>query len=261
MNLKTCMFTESDCYKAGRTVTPKGVMVHSTGADNPRLARYVQPDDGLLGDNPNGNHWNRPGVSKCVHAFIGRAADGTVAVYQTLPWDRRGWHCGGAGNDTHISFELCEDALEDEDYFRRVYDAAVELTAHLCRTFSLDPLADGVVIDHREGHLRGIASAHGDVAHWFSRFGKTMDDFRAAVAEHLAEDTAQAEFDRRMDGWLARRAALPPALWSETDRAWAVETGLFRGDGAGELAWKSFCTREELAALLHRLQETGGETV
>lgn len=27
---------------------PQGVMIHSTGAENPNLRRYVQPDDGTL---------------------------------------------------------------------------------------------------------------------------------------------------------------------------------------------------------------------
>ena len=31
--------------------SPCGVMVHSTGANNPYLRRYVQPDDGELGKN------------------------------------------------------------------------------------------------------------------------------------------------------------------------------------------------------------------
>ena len=63
-------------------------MVHSTGANNPWLKRYVGPDDGLLGKNQYNNHWNQPMDREvCVHAFIGKLADGTVATYQTLPWD------------------------------------------------------------------------------------------------------------------------------------------------------------------------------
>ena len=34
-------------------------MVHSTGANNPYLRRYVQPDDGELGKNRYDNDWNR----------------------------------------------------------------------------------------------------------------------------------------------------------------------------------------------------------
>lgn len=175
------LLTENDCYQKGETIVPKGVMIHSTGANNPWLRRYVGPDDGLLGENQYGNHWNRPGVSACVHAFIGRRADGTVDTYQTLPWNYRGWHCGRSGNDTHISFEICEDGLADEDYFRQTYQAAVELTAYLCHTYDLDPMVPGVVVDHAEGNDLGIASGHSDVRHWWSRFGVTMDDFREDV--------------------------------------------------------------------------------
>ena len=61
----------------------------------------------------------------CTHAFIGKLADGSVATYQTLPWDTRGWHCGsgsnGSANDTHISFEICEDGLTNSEYFSQVY--------------------------------------------------------------------------------------------------------------------------------------------
>lgn len=48
LDLHKCLLTENDCYKAGRKIVPKGVMVHSTGANNPNLRRYVGPDDGLL---------------------------------------------------------------------------------------------------------------------------------------------------------------------------------------------------------------------
>lgn len=181
MKLHELIFTKNDCYKAGRKITPKGVMVHSTGANNPNLKRYVGPDDGLLGQNQYNNHWNMSGISKCVHAFIGKLADGSVATYQVLPWNHRGWHCGADGNNTHISFEICEDGLTDADYFGKVYREAVELTAFLCKKYNLDPLADGVVICHAEGHSRGIASNHGDVLHWFPKHGKSMDAFRNDV--------------------------------------------------------------------------------
>ena len=71
MNLHTLFLKNNACYKAGRTIAPRGIMVHSTGANNPRLSRYIAPDDGLIGKNIGGNHWNtdKPGginVSCCV---------------------------------------------------------------------------------------------------------------------------------------------------------------------------------------------------
>lgn len=186
MNLNKLIFTENDCYKAGRKIKIKGIMVHSTGANNPDLKRYVGPDDGKLGKNIYDNHWNQPmDRNVCVHAFIGKLSDGTIATYQTLPWDHRGWHAGGAANDTHVSFEICEDNLKDAKYFNAVYKEATELCDYLCRLYSLDPLKDGVIIGHYEGHQRGIASNHGDPRHWFSRFNKSMDDFRRDVKDLL----------------------------------------------------------------------------
>lgn len=190
MNLKKLLLTNNNCYKAGKALTVKGIMVHSTGANNPNLKRYVGPDDGLLGQNQYNNHWNTAlpgGRQVCVHAFVGKLADGTIATYQTLPWNMRGWHGGsgskGSVNDTHIGFEICEDGLTDATYFNKVYKEAAELCAMLCKEYNLNPLADGVIIGHYEGYSRGLASNHGDPKNWFPKHGKSMDTFRTYVSE------------------------------------------------------------------------------
>ena len=209
MNLRKQLLTKNDCYKSGRKITPKGVMVHSTGANNPNVKRYV-PGDEVIGKNTNANHWDRSGVEKCVHAFIGKFANGSVGTVQTLPWDYRGWHCGkgtkGSGNDTHISFEICEDALTDSNYFKAVYQEAVELTATLCKQYNLDPTKDGVVICHSEGNKRGIASNHGDVMHWFSKHGKSMDDFRKDVKAAITPVSNSSKRYRVQVGVFSSRA-------------------------------------------------------
>lgn len=191
MNLHKLIFTKNECYKAGKKITPKGIMVHSTGANNPMLNRFVGPDDGLLGENKYGNHWNQPMDRKiCCHAFIGKLADGTVATYQVLPWNHRGWHGAsgskGSCNDTHIGFEICEDGLTNAAYFNQIYREAIELCAMLCEMYNL---TEKDIIDHREGHALGIASNHGDVKHWFSKHGKSMDTFRAEVKQLLEAET------------------------------------------------------------------------
>lgn len=195
MNLRKCMATNNQCYKNAKKMTVKGIMVHSTGANNPNLKRYVQPDDGLLGVNPNGNHFNTltPGGRKvCVHAFIGKLKDGSIATYQIMPWDWVAWHSGGgskgyAYNMGYIGFEICEDDLTDRTYFNKVYQEAVELCIYLCKQYGLD---ENDIICHSEGHKKGIASNHGDVMHWFPKHGKSMDTFRADVKAGLT-GTAQ----------------------------------------------------------------------
>jgi len=181
MKLHKLILTKNACYKAGKTITPKGIMVHSTGANNPWLKRYVGPDDGLLGNNQYNNHWNQDkpdGRHVCVHAFIGKVEDGTIATYQTLPWNYRGWHAGGSANNTYIGFEICEDGLSDSTYFDKVYREAVELCVYLCKLYGL---TEENILCHSEGYKKGIASNHGDVMHWFPRHGKSMDVFRADV--------------------------------------------------------------------------------
>ena len=197
-------------------------------------------------------------MGACVHAFIGRLADGSIAAYQTLPWTMRGWHCGGTGNDTHISFEICEDKLADKGYFRATYQAAVELTAYLCRRFNLNPLADGVVLCHSEGYRRGIASNHADVMHWWKKFGVDMDDFRAAVAaklrggEHdLTEQQVRAIVREELAAAQAARDKLPVSGWAAENLERAKAAGIT--DGARPQGW---CTRQEAALMILSQRET-----
>lgn len=251
MRLRKQYLTKNDCYRAGRTIRPQGVMIHSTGSNNPFVARYV-PGNDVIGWNQYGNDWDRPGLEKCAHAFVGKFADGGVGTVQTLPWNRRGWHCGrgknGSANDTHISFEICEDGLEDASYFKAVYQEAVELTAMLCREHNLDPLADGVVICHKEGYHRGIASNHGDVLHWFPKFGKTMDDFRADVARWMEgedETVTYEQWKEYMDRYLAERAELPANEWAQAGLEQAKVKGITDGTRP-----QSFATRQEVALMV-----------
>lgn len=194
-------FTESDCYKKGTRIKPCGVQVHSTGANNPWLKRYVGPDDGRLGPNPNGNTHNRPGRDVCASAYIGKLKDGTVAVYQTLPWNYKCWLSGSGKNGNantlgYIGFEICEDNCENQDYFDEVMEQAVLLTAYLCQQIDVDPWTvvketpDGpayAVMDHAELHNVGLASNHGDIGLWLKKYGYRFNDFREWVRAAMNE--------------------------------------------------------------------------
>lgn len=277
MNLHKLILTKNECYKRGVPITPIGVMVHSTGANNPNLRRYIQPDDGLLGTNNAGNHFNQPrpgGRKVCVHAIIGKLADGSIATYQTLPWAMRGWHSGtgpkgSANNMGYIGFEICEDGLTDPVYFKKVYREAVELTAYLCKLYKLNPKKDGVIICHSEGHTRGIASNHGDVMHWFPKHGKSMDTFRADVVKEMSNSTNDREKEEGDDmdikkfleqltpemcysimaEAMAYAAKQAEPEWSQKEGHWseATKKGLVNGS-----APEGYVKRDELAAVLGR---------
>lgn len=189
-------FTNSDCYKTAPSRKAEGVQVHCTVSGNPYLKRYVQPDDGRLGKNKYGNSHNRPGVTVCANAYIGKLEDGTVAVYQTLPWDKRTWLSGNGSKDNanklgYIGFETC-CVLNDEAYFKdAVMDKAVKLVAYWCVLFGFKPFEEGPcslrVMDHSELHRAGYASNHADITNWLKVYGYTMNDFRNAVEKVLKE--------------------------------------------------------------------------
>ena len=269
MKLYHQFLSNNDCFRSGKTMIPTGVMIHSTGANNPCVSRYV-PGDEILGRNTAGNHWDQSNaqwkakfgvpLNKCVHAFVGKLADGSVGVVQTLPWATRGWHAGGSANETYIGFEICEDGLEDVDYFAEVYRTAAQLAAHLCGQFGLDPEQDGAVICHAEGYRRGIASNHADVEHWFSRFGVTMEDFRKDVRAIMDGEVLQAEREEFADSFEHYRKNLQDndhGQWSTQALEWAKEHGLFSGapgeDGQPNYMWEDFVTREQLAVILYKL--------
>lgn len=196
------ILTKNNCYKTGRKQKIRGGMLHSTGANNPFLSRYL-PNDGIVGPNRYNNHWNQPkpgGRNVCVHGFIGKDKDDRVRTYQTLDWNHVAWHSGrgrrGSANTMgYFGIEMCEDDLNDRDYFLECYRQAVELFAHIFTIEKL-PVNETTIIDHSEGHKMGIASNHGDVMHWFRRHGKTMDDFRADVKKEMAKDNTHITINK-----------------------------------------------------------------
>ena len=202
-----CMMTQSTCYKGTGTMEVKGVLWHSTGANNPWLKRYVQPDDNasnkdellrLLGTNPNRNDWNHISIEAGLNAWIGKLADGTMATVQTMPWNYRPWGCGagnrGSCNNGWIQFEICEDSLGDQAYFNAVYQEACEFTAYICKMYGIDPngsvsfggVSVPTILCHQDSYKLGLGSNHADVYHWFNRYGKTMDDVRSDVSRLLS---------------------------------------------------------------------------
>lgn len=187
MKIIESILTKNPCYKSGRKIEVKGLMLHSIGVPQPDATVFVK-------------RWNDSDYDDaCVHGFID-ANDGTV--YQTLPWNHRAWHCGGAGNNTHIGVEMCEpdcikytsgasftcsNKTKARSMATTTYNAAVELFAFLCKTYNLNPLQKGVIISHKEGCAMGIASNHGDPEHLWSQLGMkyTMDTFRNDVSKAI----------------------------------------------------------------------------
>ena len=280
-----CIMDNSTCYKGTSTMSVKGILWHSTGVNNPDLKRYVQPSEhdpnyhplmAKLGKNAYGNDWNHETVQAGVNAWIGKLADGTIASVQTLPWNYKPWGCAsgsrGSCNNGWIQFEICEDRLDDKKYFEKVYKEACELTAYLCKMYNLDPkgtvnmngIKVPVILCHSDSYKLGFGNNHGDILHWFSKYGKTMKDIRNDIAQIInnspeaevilpeEEEMTQEQFNIMMNNWIAEQAKKPASDWSKEFRDWGEKNNLVSGDTNGDMMYKKFLTREEFITVLYR---------
>ncbi len=177
------------CFKAAQKMpggSPAGIIVHSTGANNPNLWRYVNAPE-ICGENPYKTYYDRPDWAACPHVVIGKDKDGKVRAAKILPYTICCWNAGKGSkgsynfNPAYIQYEICEDALDDPNYFAEAFELAAKLTARLMKNYNI-PLEN--VISHKEAHARGYASNHGDPENWLGKFGKDMDWFRSLVADN-----------------------------------------------------------------------------
>ena len=302
---KVCMMTNSTCYQQTNEMQIVGILVHSTGANNPTLKRFVQPSpedpnyETLLeeiGKNLYNNSWNQITHYAGLNAWIGKMADGSITTLQTMPWHYRPWGCGtgkkGSCNTGWIQFEICEDGLTDANYFNGVYEEAIQLMAYLCKKYDLDPNGyveayNGdqipVILCHADSYKLGYGSNHGDVNHWFPKFGKSMETMRQDIAKLLAEDAeankpapaptpvvppvvetpvvntqstgiTQEQFNQMMNVYL-ETIALQDATWEGAAMDWAQSNGLIQGDEHSRTMPKKFMTRGEIMTVLQRFKD------
>lgn len=224
INIVEAIVTANKCYQTGAPLTPRGIMLHSVGCAQPSAAVFARSF----------NQYQPGGASVCVHAFV--QADG--AVYQTMPWETIAWHCGGSANSTHIGVEMTEPSAgmtyaEAAEQIAGTYHTAVELFAALCKQYGLDPLADGVIIGHAEGHRRGVASNHADPELLWRTYdmGYTMDGFRADVAEAMAAKNT----DKEDDDMIRYTTIDDVPGWARGTVKEMMDAGLISGTGGGNL--------------------------
>lgn len=222
MNLHQYVLTANPCYKAGRTITVKGLMLHSVGCPQPDPMVFIR-------------NWNSASYDRAyVHGFIGGAE-----VYETLPMlsipgkAHRGWHGGGSSNNTHIGVEMCEpscikytggasftctDKAKAVAFVEQTTQSAVELFAKLYKFHGLDPLAPGVIISHAEGYKLGIATNHGDPERLWRGLGMdcTMDKFRAAVAAEMEDDMTKEQVLEIIKEYEAKKAPRTPETGAQS---------------------------------------------
>lgn len=248
-----CMQTQSTCYTGTKEMEIRGVLWHSTAANNTTLKRYVQPSDDdpnkdelleLLGKNKYNNDWNHITRQAGLNCWVGTLADGSVTTIQTMPWNYRPWGCGsgknGSCNSGWIQFEICEDDTTSKEYFMRAYKEACQITAYLCKEFNIDPFGtvevvsmadDSTIIEvptilcHQDSYKLGLGSDHSDIYHWFPKFGKSMETVREDVAALMGVSKPEPEKPIIYKYWVRKTwedAASEVGAYVELDEAKAA---------------------------------------
>ena len=130
-------------------------------------------------------------------------------------------------------------------------------------TVSYNGIQVPTILCHADSSKLGLGSNHGDINHWFPKFGKSMETVRSDVAAIMAgnneiifndeddENMTQEKFNELANNWIASLAA-QPATWEEAAMQWVVQNGLFEGDENGNLMPKKFLSRGEFATVLQR---------
>lgn len=195
--IKQSYVKNNSCYIVNKKITVKGLMLHSVGANIQSAQKWV--------DTYNSKAYyplyKGGTIECCVHGFID-GYNGTL--YQTLPWNTKGWHSGGSANKSYIGIEMCEPACikytkganftcsaknkaKAQAVVKKTYESAVNLFAYLCAKYKLNPLGKNVIISHNEGYKLGIASGHKDPEHLWKQLGMpyTMDTFRKDVKKAM----------------------------------------------------------------------------
>lgn len=104
--------------------------------------------------------------------------------------------------------------------------------------------------DERKGYSGNVGG------NFFEYFGMTKAMVEALKdKEQEEEKVTQQQFNNMMNVWISQQTAKEPEEWSKEDREWAEANGIIKGTGAG-YSYRSYCTREQMVAFLHRLYGT-----
>lgn len=236
MNLITRYITRNPYFNDGLWISGdefKGFFLHDVAC--------AQPDPEVFA-----NGWdNESHDAAGINGFIGdQKVVITAPCLETPGRVKRMPHACRPANDHYIGFEMTNPATlkynenhtkcwaEEKDlpaaraFVAAQYQNAVELFAVLCVFHGKDPLADGVILSHKEGGQRGIASQHGDPDGLWNglNMGYTMDGFRSDVAKRVASISVipEPEQPEESGGYLGF-PDVSESDWYAGSLAWLVE--------------------------------------
>lgn len=191
-------------------------------------------------------------VKASAHYFV----DDTT-VYRSVPELKVAWAVGGhlysdvkntgggsmygvITNRNSINVELC-DTIRDGTY--RASEATLANAVALCRDLMKRyQIPISRVYRHFDVTGKHCPRYFMDETAW--------EQFKSRLEE---SPVSQDQFDKLMENWLHRQAAKEASPVSEHARQWAESLGIISGFSDGSKQYKAFCTREQVAIMLHRI--------
>ena len=171
-----CLMTNSTAWaKGSEAMIPQGIVIHSSGFEQPYLWYFVQPSNSdphkidildIIGINKKHTDYNHTYRRNNYHYWIGKDAEGEVRVVQTFP------NSFDISNDKFIHICILEDDLKNKDYVLHIIAKLAPLCAQLCEEFNFP---SNKIYDHSE------LSNMPDANYWLCRYGYCAKDIRQIV--------------------------------------------------------------------------------
>ena len=167
----------------------------------------------------------------------GRSRPGTIVTNSPIPT----FHSDQAG----LAFDFCKNVkgqeYSDREFFRKAADLAKEMGFSWGGDWKSFPDLPHIQWDEG-GVWTGAMIVKGNLP--------------GPMPLYEEEETmTQETFNQMMDGYLADLRQQPPGAWSAQARTWAEQCGLLQGDETGNMQYKMFLTREQLAEILYRMSK------
>lgn len=165
MNIKQ----ELICYnRSHQTLSPQGIVLHDT--DDAGATAQAEHD-----------YFNSGYRSASAHAFVDWSE-----IIQCIPWSEVAWGSGPTSNHRYLQVELCVPRTQDAGLFEKVWNNATDLFAYLfVNVLKIHTVSKDNLLSHADVSNRWHETDHQDPVSYFQQYGKTVDNFRAAVQEKI----------------------------------------------------------------------------
>lgn len=162
--------------RSGQALTPIGTVVHST-------------DDAGATDENEQSYFNNNSISASANAFID-----WDSITETVPDNEVSWGSGPTSNHKFLQVELCIPASHDVAKFNEVWNRAVWYFAYkFINKLKINTITKDNLMSHAEVSAKWKETTHTDPVAYFNEYGKTVDNFRAAVQAEINNQTQPQE--------------------------------------------------------------------